>query len=150
MNCTAHFKNTNGRRALEVWVPTQVPDRIFPAAKQLFDIEPENVTIHQTRLGGSFGRRGSPEFVCEAAAISQRVGKPVKLTWTREPDAEPDFFRVGGFQSLRGAVDANGRLVAWENHFIGMSTNGSPVSGSNLARTEFPMLNVPNVLGTRT
>ena len=150
MNCTAHFKDEKGKKSLEIWVPTQVPDRIFPAMRNLLGVEPENVTIHQTRLGGSFGRRGSPEFVCEAAAISQRVGRPVKLTWTREDDAEHDFFRVGGFQSLRAALDPNGKLVAWENHFIGMSTNGEPVTGSNLARTEFPMLNVPNVLATRT
>lgn len=150
MNCTAHFKNEKGKKSLEVWVPTQVPERIFPAMQNLLGVAPENVTIHQTRLGGSFGRRGSPEFVCEAAAISARVGRPVKLTWTREDDAEHDFFRVGGFQSLRAALDANGKLVAWENHFIGMSKNGEPVRGSYFTRTEFPMLNVPNVLGTRT
>jgi isoquinoline 1-oxidoreductase beta subunit len=150
MNCTAHFKAENGRKSLEIWVPTQVPERIFPAMQSLLGVAPENVTVHQTRLGGSFGRRGSPEFVCEAAAISQRVGRPVKLAWTREDDAEHDFFRVGGFQSLRAALDANGKLVAWENHFVGMSTNGEPVRGSYFTPTEFPMLNVPNVLGTRT
>jgi isoquinoline 1-oxidoreductase subunit beta len=150
MNCTAHFKEAAGTASLEVWVPTQVPDRIFPAAKELFGLEPSAVTIHQTRLGGSFGRRGSTEFVCEAAAISQRVKKPVKLTWTREDDAEHDFLRVGGFQSLRGAVDAKGKLVAWDNHFIGMTDRNQPVSGSNFAPTEFPMLNLANVRGTRT
>jgi isoquinoline 1-oxidoreductase beta subunit len=150
MNCTAHYKEANGKSTLEVWVPTQVPDRIFPAVKELLGVDADNVTVHQTRLGGSFGRRGSTEFVCEAAAISQRVKKPVKLTWTREDDAEHDFLRVGGFQSLRGAVDKQGRLVAWDNHFIGMSENGEPVTGSALAKTEFPMLNLPNVRGART
>ena len=76
--------------------------------------------------------------------------KPVKLTWTREDDAEHDFLRVGGFQSLRGAVDKQGKLVAWDNHFIGMSENGQPVTGSAFAATEFPMLNLANVRGTRT
>jgi isoquinoline 1-oxidoreductase beta subunit len=150
MNCTAHMQATNGKKLLEIWVPTQVPDRIFPAAKDVFGIEPGNVTIHQTRIGGSFGRRGSTEFVCEAAAISERVKKPVKLTWTREDDAEHDYFRVGGFQSLRGAIDSKGKLVAWENHFIGMSTDGESVRGSYFRKDEFPMLNVANVLGTRT
>lgn len=150
MNCTAHYKESNGKSALEVWVPTQVPDRIFPAVKELLGVDAADVTVHQTRLGGSFGRRGSTEFVCEAAAISQRVKKPVKLTWTREDDAEHDFLRVGGFQSLRGAVDKQGKLVAWDNHFIGMAENGEPVNGSALAKTEFPMLNLPNVRGART
>jgi isoquinoline 1-oxidoreductase beta subunit len=106
--------------------------------------------VHQTRIGGAFGRRGSLEFVCEAAAISQRVKKPVKLTWTREDDFEHDYFRVGGFQSLKAAVDKKGKLVAWENHLIGMSHNGEAANGVYFAPTEFPMLNVPNVRGTRT
>jgi isoquinoline 1-oxidoreductase beta subunit len=141
MNCTAHVKRNGTRKTVEIWVPTQVPERIFPAVQHLLGIDASD---------GSFGRRGSTEFVCEAAAISERVGKPVKLTWTREDDAENDFLRVGGFQSLRAALDERGKLVAWDNHFIGMSTNGEPVRGGNFSRTEFPMLNVPNVLGTRT
>ena len=150
MNCTAHVKQANGKSAVEIWVPTQVPDRIHPAMQSLLGIEADNVTIHQTRLGGSFGRRGSPEFVCEAAAISQRVKKPVKLTWTREDDAEHDFLRAGGFQSLRAAVDAKGKLVAWDNHYIGVTNNKEPVSGSTFVASDFPMLNIANVRGTRT
>jgi len=150
MNCTAHFKEANGKSTLEVWVPTQVPDRIFPAMQSLLGVNADDVTIHQTRLGGSFGRRGSPEFVCEAAAISQRVKKPVKLTWTREDDAEHDFLRAGGFQSLRAAVDSRGKLVAWDNHYIGVTNNKEQVSGSTFVASDFPMLNLANVRGTRT
>jgi isoquinoline 1-oxidoreductase beta subunit len=90
------------------------------------------------------------DFVSEAVAISQRVNAPVKLTWTREDDVAHDFMRVGGFQSLKGAVNRQGKLVAWDNHFIGMSHAGEPARGVNFSADEFPMLNVENVRGTRS
>jgi isoquinoline 1-oxidoreductase beta subunit len=153
MNCTAHFKlgtTSSVGPSVEVWAPSQAPERIIPMAKSMFGVSAENVRIHQTRLGGGFGRRGSLEFVCEAVAISQRVKAPVKLTWTREDDLEHDYFRVGGFQSLRGAVDKNGKLVAWDQHLIGMSHDGEPANGVYFSATEFPLLNVGNARGTRT
>jgi isoquinoline 1-oxidoreductase beta subunit len=147
MNCTAHYK---ADKSIEVWVPTQAPERIFPMVQKEYGIAPANVTVHLTRLGGGFGRRGSLEFVYEALAISHKVGKPVKLTWSREDDFANDYFRVGGFQSLKGAVDKNGKLVAWDNHLIGMSHKGQPANGVYFAASEFPMLNIANVRGTRT
>ncbi len=71
--------------------------------------------------------------------ISKRVGKPVKLTWTREDDIRHDFYRVGGFQSVKAAVNKSGKLVAFENHHIGMKTNGQLVIGSGFTANEFPL-----------
>jgi isoquinoline 1-oxidoreductase beta subunit len=90
------------------------------------------------------------EFVCEALAISQHAKAPVKLTWTREDDLEHDYFRVGGFQSLKGTVDKNSKLVAWDQHLIGMSHEGEPANGVYFSPTEFPLLNVSNTRGTRS
>jgi isoquinoline 1-oxidoreductase subunit beta len=149
MNCTAHYR-AGVKPTLEVWAPTQAPERIAPMAQKLVGVAPENVTVHQTRVGGAFGRRGALDFVAEAAAISQRVNAPVKLTWTREDDVRYDNFRVGGFQSLKAAVDPRGKLVAWQNHLIGMSHDGQPANGVYFSASEFPMLNLANVRGTRT
>lgn len=152
MNSTAHYKvGKNGQPdSIEVWVPTQGPLRIAPTMESLYGVDPANVTVHQTRLGGGFGRRGSTEFVCEAAEISKRVGKPVKLTWTRTDDLYHDYFRVGGFQKVKAAVADDGKLVAWDQHFIGMTRDGRPVSGSRFRGTEFPFLNLANARGRKT
>lgn len=152
MNCSAHYKaGRNGEKdTLELWMPTQFPAGAYRVTKPMFGLEQEQVTIHQMRLGGSFGRRISNEYVCEAIEMSRRVGAPVKHTWTREDDIRHDFFRVGGFQSVKGALSASGKLVAFEDHFIGMTNNGKPVSGSRFRKTEFPMLNVNNVRATKT
>jgi isoquinoline 1-oxidoreductase beta subunit len=103
MNCTADYKaGINGEKdSLEVWVPTQAPGRVYPVAESMFGLAAEQVTVHQMRLGGSFGRRVSNEYVCEAIEMSKRVGAPVKHTWTREDNMHHDFYRVGGFQSVK-------------------------------------------------
>ena len=152
MNCTAHYKAAaeGEKDTLEVWIPTQFPAGAYPVAKSMFGLEKDQVTIHQMRLGGSFGRRISTEYVCEAIEMSRRVGAPVKNTWSREDDVHHDYFRSGGFQSLKASVDRNGKLVAWQNHFMGMSIDGRNASGATLRNSEFPMLNLKNVHATQT
>ena len=152
MNCTAHYRKGTGGAGdtLELWLPTQGPGRAFGIAESMFGLKQDQVTVHQMRLGGSFGRRVYSEYICEATEISKRVGAPVKLTWTREDDIRHDFFRVGGFQSVRGAVDGNGRLVAFEDHFMGMQTDGQPVSGSRFSATEFPIQNIDHAFASKT
>lgn len=153
MNCTAHYKKGEGwfdDDTLEIWAPTQGHGRVLQLADDMFGLDEDQVVVHQPRLGGSFGRRVYQEFLAEAIEISKRMAAPVKLTWTREDDIRHDFFRAGGFQSVKGAVDQAGKLVAFEDHFMGMEIDGSAVSGSRFAPTQFPMLNIPNAYASKT
>jgi isoquinoline 1-oxidoreductase beta subunit len=146
-NCTAWAHDG----IVEFWAPTQTADRALTTVAGALGVPVEKIRINQTRVGGGFGRRLMNDYVCEAGAIAQRVGFPVKLAWTREQDLSHDFFRPGGFHALSGGVDAQGRLVAWRNHFITFTTDGTnPVSGGNLPEQEFPAQNLPNYLLTQT
>lgn len=143
-NCTAWYHDG----VMEIWAPTQRPDR--SAVEAVTGIPASSVTLHQTRVGGGFGRRLINDYVSEVAAIAQRVGTPVKLQWTREEDMQNDHFRPGGFHSLKGAIDDQGRLSAWQNHFITFNFGGRPANGGSLSSNEFPALNVDNVRVTST
>ena len=146
-NTTAWFRDG----AVEIWSPTQTPDGALRLVAGVLGIPPEKVTLHQTRVGGGFGRRLMNDYMCEAAQISKQAGVPVKLQWTREDDMQHDFFRVGGFHSFKGGVDKSGKLVAWQDHFITFSSDGQrPVSGGDIAAEEFPALLVPNFRLTQT
>jgi isoquinoline 1-oxidoreductase beta subunit len=146
-NCTAW--NHDG--ILELWSPTQTADRSLATISGALGVPVEKIKINQTRVGGGFGRRLMNDYACEAGAIAQRFAGPVKLMWTREQDMAHDFYRPGGFHSLAGGVDAQGKLVAWRNHFISFTTDGkNPVSGGNLPEQEFPAQNVPNYQLTQT
>jgi isoquinoline 1-oxidoreductase subunit beta len=146
-NCTASFKDG----AVEVWAPTQTPDSAIQLVAGVLGIPREKVTLHQIRGGGGFGRRLMNDYACEAAVISRQAGVPVKLQWTREDDMQHDFYRVGGFHSFKGGLDAGGKLVAWSDHFITFSQDGQkPTSGGDLSADEFPALLLPNVRLTQT
>lgn len=146
-NCTASFKDG----AVELWAPTQTPEAALGLVAGVLGIAREKVTIHQTRVGGGFGRRLMNDYMCEAAVISRQAGVPVKLQWTREDDMQHDFFRVGGFHSLQAGVDQSGKLVAWSDHFITFTQDGQrPTSGGDMSPDEFPAQLVPNVRLTQT
>jgi len=138
-NCTAWFKGDS----IEIWAPTQTPQAAVDAVAALLDLPKERVTLRQLRGGGGFGRRLANDSVCEVAAISRRLGAPVKAQWMREDDMAFDYYRPGGFHSFKAAISA-GKLTAWQDHFITFTRNGAaPVSAANLSPQEFPA----NVLG---
>ncbi len=146
-NCTAWFHDGG----IELWAPTQTPDAGLIAVANVLGLAQEKVTVHQVRAGGGFGRRLINDFMCEAAVIAKRAGVPIKLTWTREDDMQHDFFRVGGFHSLKGGIDKSGKLVAWADHFITFTADGEkPTSGGDISPEEFPAQLLPNVRLTQT
>lgn len=152
MNCTADYKKGKAGEpdTLEVWLGSQFPELAKEAAVNMFGMKPENIKINGLRMGGGFGRRALHDFSAEAISISHRIEQPVKLTWTRTDDIHNDFFRVGGFENMKGAVDASGKLAAWDQHYIGFGNKGKPVIGSGLRGNEFSMVALDNARVTQT
>jgi isoquinoline 1-oxidoreductase beta subunit len=152
MNCTADFRKGAAGQAdtMEVWIPSQFPGQVKEIAENMLGIKQENVNVTLTRMGGGFGRRAVHDFASEAMAISHHAGLPVKLTWTRTDDIHNDFFRAGGFENMKAALDANGKLKAWDQHYIGFAHEGKPVIGSGLQGNEFSMSALDNARVTQT
>ncbi|WP_296746208.1 molybdopterin cofactor-binding domain-containing protein [Mesorhizobium sp.] len=147
MNTTAHWHDG----IIELWVPTQQPDRGLPLIGKVAGVAPEQVVMHQTRVGGGFGRRLVNDYACEAAAIAVKVNAPVKLQWSREDDFGHDFYRPAGYHQFKGAIDKAGRLDAWQEHFITFTADGKKeASGANLTDNLKYSIKAPNLRRAKT
>lgn len=97
----------------EIWAPTQFPDSAQRAAGRALKLDPANITVHVTLLGGGFGRRINVDPIVEAAILSKAAGAPVHVQWTREDDMTHDFYRPASMHKLTGGLDADGKLIAY-------------------------------------
>src|SRR5579872_1287634 len=96
-----------------VWSPTQDPQGVQEQVAKALGVKKENVTCHVTFLGGGFGRKSKPDYAVEAAVLSQKTGKPVKVVWSREDDIKFDYYHSVAAMYIKAAVDDKGMPTAW-------------------------------------
>ncbi len=61
-----------------------------------------------------FGRTAAEDAGCEAAWIAREIGRPVRMQWMRDEETAWDTKGPAFLVKVRGALDAEGRLVAYE------------------------------------
>jgi nicotinate dehydrogenase subunit B len=61
-----------------------------------------------------FGRTAAEDAGCEAAWIAREIGRPVRMQWMRDEETAWDTKGPAFLVKVRGALDAAGRLVAYD------------------------------------
>jgi isoquinoline 1-oxidoreductase beta subunit len=146
MNCTVDFRAD----LCEVWAPTQNPEALQKGLIKLFNLKPEQIKIHLPRIGGAFGRRYYVDYAMDAAVLSKKMGKPVKLIWTREEDIKHDWYRPASVHKMAASLDATGMVTGWQHILANASRKtslgreGNP-AGTEIDAYEFPAGFVPNL-----
>ena len=128
LNCVVDLR-TDG---CDIWTGTQFQTVDCIVAARVAGLDPEQVKIHTTLLGGGFGRRANPQsdFVVEAVHVAKAVGKPVKVIWTRENDMKGGWYRPMWYDRITGGLDADGNIVGWRHTIVGQSIAvGTPFEG---------------------
>lgn len=127
LNAVAHVRDDG----CEIWAGTQGQSIDQSIASQITGLNPEQIQVHTTLLGGGFGRRTNfaSDFVAEAVQVANGEGVPVKTIWTREDDIQCGYFRPMFVHKLRAGIDANGMPSAWHQRLVGQSImEGTPLS----------------------
>jgi isoquinoline 1-oxidoreductase subunit beta len=96
-----------------VWSPTQNPQGVQEEVAKALGLKKENVICHVTFLGGGFGRKSKPDYAVEAAVLSKKTGKPVKVIWSREDNIKFDYYHSVAAMYMKAAIDDSGKPTAW-------------------------------------
>jgi isoquinoline 1-oxidoreductase subunit beta len=117
VNATASYRDGK----VEVWGPVQSVTACQEAVAEALGCRVDDVAVHVTFLGGSFGRKIVPDFVVQAAHASKAVGRPVKLIRSREEDMQHDVYRPNAGALLRAVLDERGYPLAIQARVAGQS-----------------------------
>ncbi|MCF7982701.1 MAG: molybdopterin-dependent oxidoreductase [Pseudomonadales bacterium] len=115
MNCTAHVTNT----FCELWAPNQGVDFVAEMAAKITGLPLDKIIVHTPYLGGGYGRRFYTDVAEQAVVLSKKLGKPIKVVWSREEDVRQDFFRPMTVVKHRAAIDQKGTISAWHSTLVG-------------------------------
>lgn len=118
---------------LTVWTGTQRPFGVRAELAAAFALTEDRVRVIVPDTGSAYGGKHSGEHAIEAARLAKAAQRPVKLVWTRAEEFSWAYFRPAGLIDVRSAVDADGRLLAWEFHNwnSGASAIRSPYDSPN-------------------
>jgi isoquinoline 1-oxidoreductase subunit beta len=137
---------------VEVWASTQNPQAVQETLSQKLGIPKEAVTCHVPLLGGGFGRKSKPDYCAEAAILSKKVGRPVKVVWSREDDIRFDYYHTVSAMYMKAVLGADGLPTAWLQRSVFPSigstfdVNGTAAGAGELQQgwTDLPF-NIPNL-----
>jgi isoquinoline 1-oxidoreductase beta subunit len=112
---------------LEVWAATETPEYVKMNASALAGIDKEEVEVHVTLAGGSFGLHSSAERdpVAEAVEIARALDwkHPIKVQSLREEEFKVGRYRAMAAHRVRAGADSDGRLTAFHQEIVAEPTS---------------------------
>jgi isoquinoline 1-oxidoreductase beta subunit len=104
-----------------VWMATQNISHIQRSVGAALGIDPSAVDVRPQTMGGSFGRKYHPEAAIEAALLAQRLGKPVRVIWTREDEVHNGPHRPAQVGRLSAVIGPDKLPRSLQVHWAGPS-----------------------------
>jgi isoquinoline 1-oxidoreductase beta subunit len=112
---------------LDVWASTESPEYSRMSASTAAGIDKEQVEVHVTMAGGSFGLHSSAERdpMAEAVQVARALDfkHPIKLQSLREEDFKSGHYRAMAVHRVRAAADASGRPTAFHQQIVAEPTS---------------------------
>ena len=104
-----------------VFTSSQQMEGVHTDIANLLAMDVNQVKVYWYEGASSFGGGGTfPVLPHEAAAVlSQAVGKPVRVQYMRWDEMGWDQYGPAQLMDMRGAVDANGKIVAYDFQMLG-------------------------------
>jgi nicotinate dehydrogenase subunit B len=112
-NCALADVGPNGALIL---CPTQDVYNSRDMLAAVLGLPVDKVRVRYVESSGTFGHSCYEDAAQAAAIMSQAVGKPVRVQFMRGDEHGWDNYGPAHLADVRAAIDANGKLVAYEYH----------------------------------
>jgi CO/xanthine dehydrogenase Mo-binding subunit len=97
-----------------VWSSTQSAYPTRSIIAKLLDMPPDNVRVIYVRGSGCYGLNGADAVSFDAAMLSQVVGSPVRLQFSRQDEMMWENFGSACVVEHRAALAPDGQIIAWD------------------------------------
>jgi CO/xanthine dehydrogenase Mo-binding subunit len=115
-----------------IWSNSQGVFPLRGALAELLKMSPEQVQVIHAEGAGSYGHNGSDDAAADAAVLSQAVGKPVRVQWSRQDEFAWEPYAPAMVMEVSGGLDQRGQVVAWKYDVWTPSHVGRPRGKSQL------------------
>ena len=97
-----------------IWSAAQNPYGLRANLARVFGIPLDKMRVVYLDGSGSYGTNGADDAAADALLLSRAVGQPVRVQWMRQDEHGWDPKGPAQLHELRGGLDANGNISAWE------------------------------------
>jgi len=114
-----------------VWSATQGAHQLCAPIAAVLGVPVENVRVIFTEGSGCYGHNGADDAAADAALLSQAVGRPVRVQWSREDEHVWEPEGPAMLFEMAGAVGGDGRISAWTYDAWSPTHGGRPTRAPN-------------------
>ncbi len=134
-----------------IWASTQSVYLTRSVAARILDMPLDKVRVIFTRGSGCYGLNGADAVLFDAAVLSQGVGKPVRLQYSRQDEMMWENLGSAEVIDHRAGLRADGSIAAWDREDwvaerggrTGYDQPGNLISGMLLGFETPPLLPGP-------
>lgn len=127
----ADVQGGTGKMAtVKAWSATQSVYDVRNYLSTLLGIPTANIEVMQVEGSGCYGGNGNDPVTFDAALLSQAVGKPVRVQYTRKDEMTAgEHYGHPMVSNQKVGLDGNGTILAWDNETVLMVHGEGPLAG---------------------
>jgi nicotinate dehydrogenase subunit B len=117
---------------LRIWSHTQGPHMLRGQIAQALGLAADAVEVMHRDGAGCYGHNGADDAAFDAALVAHRLGRPVRVQWTREDELAWAPFGSAMAVKISAAVGANGTVLDWRHEIWSHSHVQRPGRGEGI------------------
>jgi nicotinate dehydrogenase subunit B len=138
---------TGKAATVQAWSATQSVYDVRTFLSTLLSIPTANIVVTQVEGSGCYGGNGADPVTFDAALLSQAVGAPVRVQYTRKDEMTAgEHYGHPMVSNQKVGLDARGTIIAWDNETVLMVRGEGPLAAFTFGGAPGPGNFIPGAL----